>query len=64
MQKSIMFFIKMFPVFFARVKPASQSANPACIKKTNAAQISTQETVVTLNFMMHSFTNHNINRYE
>ena len=32
MQKSIIFFIRMLPVFFALVRPASQSANPACIK--------------------------------
>ena len=32
MQKSIMFFIRMLPVFFALVRPASQSAKPACMK--------------------------------
>lgn len=36
-QKSIRFFIKIFPVFFALVNPASHMENPACIKKTKAA---------------------------
>jgi hypothetical protein len=31
-QKSIMFFMRMLPVFLALVRPASQSANPACMK--------------------------------
>ncbi len=31
-QKSIMFFMRILPVFFALVRPASQSANPACMK--------------------------------
>jgi hypothetical protein len=31
-QKSIMFFIRIFPVFLALVSPASQSAKPACMK--------------------------------
>ena len=31
-QKSIMFFIKILPVFLALVRPASQRANPACMK--------------------------------
>ena len=38
-QKSIRFFIMIFPVFFALVKPASTIANPACIQNTNAAPI-------------------------
>ena len=37
MQKSIRFFIRMLPVFLARVKPASHMAKPACMKKTRAA---------------------------
>ena len=36
-QKSIRFFIIIFPAFFALVKPVSTIAKPACIKKTNAA---------------------------
>ena len=32
--KSIIFFMRMFPVFFALVNPASHMANPACIKYT------------------------------
>ena len=36
-QKSIRFFIIIFPAFFALVKPASHMANPACIQKTRAA---------------------------
>ena len=32
MQKSMRFFIKMLPVFFARVRPASHNAKPACMK--------------------------------
>ena len=39
MQKSIKFFIRMLPVFFARVKPVSTIAKPACIQKTSAAPI-------------------------
>ena len=42
MQKSIRFFIRMLPVFFARVKPASHREKPACMKKTIAAPNSTQ----------------------
>ena len=38
-QKSIKFFIKIFPVFFALVNPASTIANPACIQNTSAAPI-------------------------
>ena len=45
-QKSIIFFIRILPVFFARVSPASQSANPACIKNTKIAATSTQITSV------------------
>ena len=42
MQKSIRFFIMMLPVFFARVKPASTIAKPACIQNTSAAPIKNQ----------------------
>ena len=38
--------MRIFPVFFARVSPASQSANPACIKNTRIAAIRTQITSV------------------
>ena len=38
--------MRIFPVFFARVSPASQSANPACIKNTKIAAIRTQITSV------------------
>ena len=41
-QKSIKFFIMMFPAFFARVNPASTIAKPACMKNTNAAPIKYQ----------------------
>ena len=41
-QKSIKFFIRMLPAFFALVKPASTIANPACIQNTNAAPIKNQ----------------------
>jgi hypothetical protein len=34
MAMSARFFAIMFPIFFARVRPASTRANPACIKKT------------------------------
>lgn len=44
MQKSIRFFINIFPVFFARVIPASQSAKPACMKNTSAVPTSVQIT--------------------
>ena len=36
-QKSMRFFIIIFPAFFALVKPASTIANPACIQNTSAA---------------------------
>ena len=42
MQKSMRFFIRMLPVFLARVKPASHMAKPACMKKTSAAPTRTQ----------------------
>ena len=38
-QKSIRFFMIMFPAFFALVNPVSTIAKPACIKNTNAAPI-------------------------
>ena len=38
-QKSMRFFIIMFPAFFARVKPVSTIAKPHCIKNTRAAPI-------------------------
>ena len=36
-QKSIRFFIRIFPEFFALAKPVSTIAKPACIQNTNAA---------------------------
>lgn len=39
MQKSIRFFMMMFPAFLALVIPVSTIAKPHCIKKTNAAPI-------------------------
>ena len=41
-QKSIRFFIRMFPAFFALVKPVSTIANPACIQNTKATPIRNQ----------------------
>ena len=41
-QKSIRFFIRIFPGFFALVKPASTIAKPACIQNTSAAPIKNQ----------------------
>ena len=35
--KSTKFFIRMLAVFFTRVKPASTSANPGCMKNTSMA---------------------------
>ncbi len=49
MQKSIRFFIRMLPVFFARVKPASHMEKPACMKKTSAAPNRTQMVLTELN---------------
>ena len=51
MQKSIMFFIRMLPVFFARVKPASHKANPACMKYTRNAPTSVQQVLTELNIL-------------
>jgi hypothetical protein len=36
-EASITFFMMMFTAFFAREKPDSSSAKPACMKKTSAA---------------------------
>ncbi len=41
-QKSIRFFIRILPEFFALVKPVSTMAKPACIQKTSAAPIKNQ----------------------
>ena len=41
-QKSIRFFIRILPAFFALVKPVSTIANPACIQNTSAAPIRNQ----------------------
>ena len=49
MQKSIRFFIIMFPAFLALVKPVSTIAKPACIQNTSAAPIKNQ-TPNTLSF--------------
>ena len=38
--------MRIFPVFFARVSPASQSENPACIKNTRMAATRTHITSV------------------
>ena len=46
MQKSIRFFIIMLPAFFARVKPVSTIAKPACIQNTKAAPIKYQNSTV------------------
>ena len=46
-QKSMRFFIRMLPVFFALVKPASTIAKPACIQNTNAAPIRNQTPKIT-----------------
>ena len=40
METSMMFFIRMFAVFFARTNPASSMAKPACMKNTRNAAIS------------------------
>ena len=45
-QKSIKFFMMILPAFFALVKPVSTIAKPACIKKTNAAPIKYQNSIV------------------
>ena len=52
MQKSIRFFIRMLPVFFARVKPASHREKPACMKNTRAAPTSTQIVLTALNVIL------------
>ena len=43
-QKSIIFFMRILPVFLARVSPASHKAKPACMKKTMNAATSVQVT--------------------
>ena len=37
MDRSMRFFMTIFPAFFARVNPVSTIANPGCMKKTRAA---------------------------
>ena len=54
MQKSIRFFMRMLPVFFARVKPASHMAKPACMKNTSAAPSSTQIVLTAENVIVNS----------
>ena len=41
-EKSIRFFMMMFPAFFARVNPVSTIAKPHCMKNTSAAPIRNQ----------------------
>ena len=41
-QKSIRFFIRILPAFFALVKPVSTIANPACIQNTSAGPVRNQ----------------------
>ena len=41
-EKSIRFFMMMFPAFLARVRPVSTMAKPACMKNTKAAARSSQ----------------------
>ena len=43
-EKSIRFFMMMLPAFFARVKPVSTIAKPACMKNTSAAATSVHPT--------------------
>ena len=43
-QKSIIFFIRILPVFLARVRPASHKAKPACMKNTMNAATNVQVT--------------------
>jgi hypothetical protein len=42
MQKSIRFFMRIFVEFFARVRPVSTKANPACMKNTRAPVMTNQ----------------------
>ena len=51
MQKSMRFFIRMLPVFFGRVNPASHIEKPACMKNTSAAPSRTQMVLTELNVM-------------
>lgn len=41
MQKSIRFFTNTDPALRARVEPASNRANPACMKKTRKTETNT-----------------------
>ena len=55
--KSTKFFIRMFTVFLPWVNPASHSANPGCIQKTNiaASSIHTVSRDIAKSFIIHSF---------
>ena len=44
-QKSSRFFMMMLPAFFARVKPVSTIAKPACMNQTRMAPIKNQTPV-------------------
>ena len=45
-EKSIRFFMIIFPAFFALVKPVSTMAKPACIKNTRNAATSVHTTLI------------------
>src|SRR6056297_3245465 len=47
-EKSIRFFMIIFPALFALVKPISTMANPACMKNTRNAATSIQTTLIAL----------------
>jgi len=55
MQKSIRFFMMMLPAFFARVKPVSTMAKPACMRKTMAAPTRTQMVFQALDEICYEF---------
>ena len=61
-----MFFIRILPVFLARVRPASHSAKPACIKNTrNAAtsvQVTSAELYITLEPLFLTFAQNHCKR--
>ena len=61
MQKSIIFFIRILPVFLALVRPASHRAKPACMKYTSIEATSTH-TTLELNISIPSQTRRNNKR--
>jgi hypothetical protein len=56
-EKSMTFFMMMFPAFFALVKPASTRANPACMNITRTAASTIQTSLTAIPTASNSISN-------